>query len=271
VKKRFHQNVAMAIAMAVTTCVPSAASSERRGAVGVTMVPSATTAGESFLTDDGWMVKIERVTIFVMLTAIEANATRGEPAEGLYLWKAEERTELILRAVGAGPRTVHVELQGEGQFAIEGAPPSFYTNMDVDPALEGRFRLPPDGLEGVERDVGPTTPHVGVIVAGRAEKGGRVIALDLSLSGRHSQVRQDIEVRADTITSMEFDVRVERLFVVDPETEATGFEEIADADRDGDGKVTGGELRELTVVRGEEEIDALEWLARQTAEIVAPR
>lgn len=260
---------AIAVVATAASCVPPGAQPDPRGAIGVTAEPSAATRGEPFVTTDGWTVRIERLVLFAMLTAVEANATEGEPAEGLFLWNAGERTELILRAVRAGPRVVQAQLQGEVHFSVEGSPPSFYTNMDVDPALEDRFRLPPDGLEAA--DVGRFPKQPGVLLAVRAEKGDRSIRLDVSLVGRDAKLRQPIEVRADTITFVELEVLAERLFILDPETESTGIQEIADADHDGDGVVTGAELRETIVVRSDEEVDLLESLTRRTADLLVPR
>jgi hypothetical protein len=258
-------------------CVPDGAPVEPRGAIGVTTEPSPASRGEPFTTKDGFTVTIKRVIVFAMVHSVPPNLgdgpANGEVAERLFLFNASnprraEEKLLILRAVPVGNQALRFNLQGRGRFIIEGADKSFYLNVDVDKATEDRFRQPPEGLEDIataEPDGPPM--QTGMLLTAHLEKAETKIDLDLTLLGQGERnTQQIVNVTANTINQAFWTVTAERFFT-------EGGQDIANADTNHDGRVTGQELRAAIVVNPdtEEEDTVLNRLSAHTGEIVVPR
>jgi hypothetical protein len=264
------------LALLALRCVPDGAPVEPRGAIGITTDPSPATRGEPFTTQDGFKVTIRRLIVFAMFNAVPPNARGsidGEVAERLFLWNASnprraEEKILILRAIPVGDRSLRYNLQGRGKFIIEGAERSFYLNVDVDKATEDRFRQPPEGIEDIALDPESPPMQTGMLLTARLEneKNQTTIDLDMTLLGQGERnTQQIVNVAASALTPATWKIFAERFF-------AEGGQDIANADTNHDGRVTGQELRAATITNPEtgEEDTVLNRLSVHTGEIIVP-
>jgi hypothetical protein len=232
---------AFVLALASAACVPPGPRDSERGAAGFTVEPSAVAKGTSFVTSDGWNVRIETLVVFMQVIVTQC-ATR-QLDRGLFVWNGAAPANVFVRAIDVGSCTLAIGALPFGRFMIdedgEGPP---YEFLGVDAPLSARFTA--------------TTPAL--IVIARGERNGAVVTLDVDVpafgvpqrkAGFDALPRATFDVRVDDLTLVPIDLVAERLFRVDPKAGVTSFSEIADADARGnrDGRVTAEELAAVEV------------------------
>jgi hypothetical protein len=237
-------------AAALASCVPATDEVDPRGAVRVVMHPSSAAAGEPFTTSDGWTLRFEKLALVAW---VSATSTRGQTAGGSspLTWSGAVQADAIIRALPVGPYGVKARLEGLYFSSTEPTSESagaHYAIHGVDAALARRLLSPPDNaadsaevssLSGSGYRSGPG----GVFIV-RAEKGGRASTLDIALAPRVRWFDGKVMavVRANDAVPADMTVAAERLFAITSGASLL-FQPIADADRDGDGRLSPSELR----------------------------
>jgi hypothetical protein len=250
----------------LAACVPTDPDKEQllRGGLAVTFAPSEATAGAPFQTRDGWTVKIETTAIRVVGSAQAVTTADsyyggygyGEP----HVIDPRYVCEVRVTGMAAGDVTVDMGLQSD-QFEYLRA---FKEGelCGISDATARRFQTRADDMKP------PTTPQPegyidyqnslapSVYVKGHAEKNGRRVAFDLALAATgngsiRSQYDDDGELQSydrerlvrvvpNQGTPVRFEVHFESMF-------ARGIDELAAADSNRDGNITGAELRAVQV------------------------
>jgi hypothetical protein len=248
------------------SCVPAGEELEPKGAAGWITEPSPATRGEPFLTDDGWLVRIDKLALITRVSVGDVTDDTNER----YMWNGTTRAELLVRAVPTGPRSLVAQLEGAGRrFDSNGVEVPAYRNLDVEPSLEVRLK-PLDDAGPPPAQGPPRAPGPSIVLVARGEKGGFVVVLDVALSAPprpENSVDSTVDVRANDVTFTQLDVAAERLFGIDASSERGAmFQPLADADArgDGDGRVTDAELRETAP-------DVLSRLTSLVGELLEPR
>lgn len=237
------------LALAVAACVPASEALPPAGAAGYTTEPSAAARGEPFVTSDGWTVRIQELVFQASVGATPLSRDDIDDPYGgsyggseLYRWNARDRVDLFTPGLRLGDWSVSVSLRGLYRY---GGKDDNYddrlVSYGIDEALAFRFRPVESGQRSYVE--GPS-----FLVIARGEKAGRVVTLDVALSADvtfsstslpYSGPR--LAVREDSLTSAPLRVAGEVLF-----SSGLGFEAIASADADGDGRVDEAELAGVT-------------------------
>lgn len=240
----------LALPTLLLACVPASEKRPPAGAAGFTTEPSAAARGEPVTTADGWTVTFTKVVVqaYVNVYAVQgADLDQGfSGSNDVWLWNGSRPAEIFARELGAGPWEIGVNLMTHYGSYEDGDDP--VVNVGVSPSDEARFRMTADTT--AFRDPIDTTfsnnQGPNVLLALRAEKGSRVVSLDLSWTAvstyntTETHVRR--QVRADAVDLGPLLVEPERLLLeVD---DALRFGPIAAADTNKDGWVTPEELAE---------------------------
>ncbi|MEZ4264220.1 MAG: hypothetical protein R3B36_34320 [Polyangiaceae bacterium] len=232
-----------AVALAAS-CVPVTEELNPRGAILIRTEPSPTTRGAPLTTSDGWTVYVEDIVVMALFSAGVGDVGSGNIEEQLF--RASEPTEAIIRAVQAGPAAAQLRYT---RWRIGRPRSSTEIGAGIDEGLRARFDAVGDGetlgnCGGITPNfrLGPSL-HLRV----RAEKGGRTVRLDLALlrSRIPSMTVRSVDVRANDLTPAPFPIVAEELFK--NEQGALVFDDLARADSDGDGEITGQELCDTRV------------------------
>ena len=236
---------ALSLWLALGACVPAAEETDPAGGADVTMVPSAATTGVPFQTPDGWTVTITHVALRAMAGDSVTDPTQGNDyAGGGYgPWGVVAVTpECHLRVTGAGAGDV-------ASIAILTA--SVFPNYIDTP-------LPPCGLDAAtlkrfeeladQASTDTTSPVLpNLIIAADAVKGDRHITISaaMNLAAASPQNTAFVVIEANAGAAVRFPVNAETLFIP-AEDYGVSMDEIAAADANADGIVTGVELDEAT-------------------------
>jgi hypothetical protein len=236
----------VAIIVAAVSCVPAAADPHPRGGFSVRFEPSAATAGQPFTTADGWTLTIKKTAIHVHALAQSGDFKATPPmivtsALDDRLLSPTNDCELALRSLDVGDAVVKAGLEIDGSDPPPGAP------CGVDPEMAARFEGAADSQIGLAfgQAIGGF-PNVGVVLD--AEKNGRRIHLELFIAALvpDSMLHGKLvitSVKANDGVTIRFPAQFESIFVADGrDPPPIPFDDIADADADGDGNVTGAEL-----------------------------
>jgi len=233
---RSMRALAVSALVGLAACVPAAAETEPRGAVGLRTEPSAGSRGETFQTSDGWDVTVET---FVLQVAVSAATHDPEYPEqvggGDIVFRGGAREDLVVVGVRAGPAfglvtfTWATASDGIGTLTAE--------IRDVPPEIVQRFLAPPLGgsLDGPTFVIGPS-----MIVVGRAQKGERRVGFDLALRAPIERHAAPVVVEANALALAPTRIVVEALFT--NEAGELVFDDVAVADSNGDGVLTPEEL-----------------------------
>jgi hypothetical protein len=225
---------ALAVALLAFGCVPASEEAAPAGAAGFATEPSEAARGESFRTDDGWTIHIERLVMQVAVTATVQEGLGG--GLQVFLFDAQRPTDLYVPGIPVG--TVRVDFDLHGRFPTDDGF-DWYDRavlLGIDEKTERRFEPPPP--EGKTRRSGKN-----ILLVARAERDGVVIRIDATLYGSRATVDESpfgsetgipVEVKADALAAAPLPIRVEEIF--------PRFDPIAVADADGDGLITDAEL-----------------------------
>lgn len=234
--------------LVLAACVPASEELPPAGAAGYATDPSAAARGEPFVTSDGWTVRIEELVFQASVGATPLSRDTDDPYGGsyggseLYRWNARDRVDIFTPGLRLGDWSVSVSLRGLYRY---GGRDDDYddrlVSYGIDEKLAQRFR--PD--EGGPRSYieGPS-----FLVIARGEKDGKVVTLDVALSADISFSSTGLPysgprlaVQEDRLTTAPLRVSAEALF-----SSGLGFESIALADANGDGRVDEPEMRDVT-------------------------
>ena len=235
------------LALACAACVPASEEAPPTGAFGFTTEPSPATRGEPFTTTDGWTVRIDKVAVQVN---VSASPTEQGPeiryygsSEG-YRFDARRSVQVFARALPAGPAAANINLSSTYLSIGDFDASDYDENIEVigvAPEDSARFLVQSDvstSRDGYTSYSGPS-----MLLVLRAQKGPRVISLDLTLDlysgysdGRFVGVVQD-----DALVTVPLGIAVEALFE-DERARVLRFDDFADADADENGVISGQEL-----------------------------
>jgi hypothetical protein len=262
------RGLAAAVAIA---CVPSTntTGSKPRGGITVVTVPSPATRGETFVTSDGWTVHVETLVLCANVEAYlngllpdggsfhaadwgdDPLSGDNPPREGegsAWLFRASDPIEAVIRAVQVGPANVSLGSRCYRYGKYDEAP----LVRDLSPPIQARFTRAADGCEDDRPPRSRECYTVGgpaLYVSAEGTKDERSLKLDVTLP-RGALNRPDLGeplrlptvlVQANQLTRMKVGIDAERLFTIS--SNKLVFDDIARADMDGDGNVTGRELR----------------------------
>jgi hypothetical protein len=251
------------VTMLASACVPSTQELLPRGAAGVALQPTAATRGEPFITEDGWTVRFEKLALQWEMSALSTSDFGGGGLTTYRLWSGAAPTKSYIPAIPVGPCVIGVGLAGLTWFRSASSidrTADFAMLYGIDPALVERFSRSADNVLAIDIpahdsrfDKSDFERGPAIVFVVRAEKAGQVVTLDLALAREGGAdldtVTPKVEVRANDVAYADVVVGVERLFIP---SDASGprFQEIADADAngDGDGVASVGELRAVPAV-----------------------
>lgn len=205
------------------------------------MEPSAAARGEPLLTDDGWTIRFENLAF---QTVIVADAPTMDYGGEVFRWNARARRDMFTTGLAIGPCTVTTVLK-LGYALDEGFDDdSVYVDMGLTARDLARFRSPAEGRSAQDDPYGHGLPSV--LITLRAEKGDRVVSLDLTLAslglfGAQTQPAE-VLVRANDVSYAPMSVEPERLFVDRLDGDRLRFDPFALADADHDGVLSSAEL-----------------------------
>lgn len=239
------------LAAVVASCVPAAEEVAPRGAVQVVLQPSSAARGEPFVTGDGWTLRFEQLALVGWVGATSLDRENGGGGSSVVIWNGALRAESVIRALPVGAYAMKVRMEGlyfsseEPRSASVSPPP--YPMQGIEPALAQRLLERPDNPADaidVSAPSGWVQSGPGLVVVVRAEKAGKSVIVDLALAPgvRSFDSKVTVQVRANDLVSAEMNVAAERLFEITTGA-SLSFQPIADADRDGDGRVSASELR----------------------------
>jgi hypothetical protein len=190
---------------------------------------------------------VDRIAVEVVFNAATA-ATPQQNAKGVtantvggeYVLDASKEQVLVLRAVPAQHAEVNLQLTNRLTDS-----PTFLSDPPeahgVDAALDARFSERADSSDPMPSDGSVALPEgPSVIVAAHGVKGGRTVRFDLGLDAFGAPISGGIDLQANELTSLTFEVQAEALF-----TNQFGltFAEFDAADRDRDGVISPHEVR----------------------------
>ncbi len=264
------RRVRWATIAALLSCVPASEKAPPAGAIGVVTEPSAAARGDPFTTADGWTVRIEGFALQLLLNASsttnDATGFGGYGSSEAHRFDASKSTEIFAPGVRAGAATATIKLNGryvrDGDDGYDDRSVTFGLTPDVDARFLARADVYPGALlhGSYEPSLGPS-----IRLKVRAERGGRVVAFDLTFyadsgyfghfgpvgdggsppdfgpHGRDSIPNFSREVQGDALVTAPLRIVAEALFV-DETTSALAFDDFAKADVDNDGVLTGAEF-----------------------------
>lgn len=233
----------LALTTLALACVPASEKLPPAGAAGFVAEPSLAARGEPFTTEDGWVVRFEKVLLLGRVTMLRASGIGGTTygVSESYLWNGGVRTELFAPGASVGPWNVELRLDPNYVRLDSSGNDDDVVKVGVLHEDEQRFHRAPDGLSFDRNDFGGLGPNLLLVV--RGEKAGRVVALDLAFSATPTLDGKNqalVVVRADAVVFASLGVEPERIFA--DQDGGVRFEPIVNADADHDGHVTAAEL-----------------------------
>lgn len=251
--------VTLAVLSSSSSCVPSTADADPRGAIALQLRPSPAALGEPIMTSDGWTVHVDAFVLQAFANASgetpDGADSFGKPAQTDVLFPASRPTELVTYAIPAGPASVQIG------FSIHGLRPSLHgvqairqNNQGVAPELAERFNQPPDIAFDYEfpdgthlSDEPDAVSNIGgpaFLLIAHAEKAGRTIKLDVSMQDAFPSDPIYGTVVANALTNVYATIAVENLFRDEDDKSAPLlFEDFAAADTNHDGVLSPKELQ----------------------------
>lgn len=249
-----RRRAGLLLGLALLSCVPSTEDADPRGAAGFSLLPSPATRGEPFETSDGYRITIDRIVVNALCVA-ESDVTREE---GTFDGSSEQT---ILDAAYGEPFYTPAVPAGMATVRFAFVQTAVLPTVDRDPIVQAgarpyayRFREAAD----VAIDYGTVDPgfHFGpsLLVVFHAEGHGKTIAADLtfeSYGGPDISPTPHVDVQANALAVFPLHVTAERLFVAQSSDLPFGaadvdqtphFADLAAADANGDGQLTGAEL-----------------------------
>ncbi len=231
--------------LACAACVPASEALPPAGGFGFVTEPTPATRGESFVTSDGWTVSIETIAMHISVSAetTQKDSVHFGNRTETYRIDASKSVVVYTRAIPVGAVSGGIGLTsnyvGDGNFREN--EDDYVTNANLSGELNARFKRVADASP-YQGDYAPYGPSL-VIVA-RAEKGDVVMRLDAAMdvySGSlNDRGRFQGEVIADTLATTPVTIRGEALFEGPPGV--LTFDDLAAADLNNDGYITGPEL-----------------------------
>lgn len=263
--------VTTAVAAIALACVPSSEEVYPRGAVNVVAIPSPGTRGEPFTTSDGWTIRVSTMVLQALIGG------QGPPPDmisngAVHLFHASRRQEFMIPRIDEGSGKALLSLTSLGIGPDYARIPGYYSgvNRDVEPWLIARFAKLADDEDPSPAEDDPSTPNFdesttvatengpALLIIGQAEKSGRVIRFDFTLQASFVDAELPVTVRRNALNEVVVTIAVEQLFnqkescrvgrqpihVGRPRATELVFEDVAAADKDGDGALTPAELRD---------------------------
>lgn len=228
-------------------CVPPTEKRNPAGAAGFVTEPSAAARGGALTSSDGWTVVFDKLIVQASVTVepFDFDPTDSGSADRWFL-NGRVAQSFFTRALETGNWAVRAEL-GQGYFPEPDEDDDHFFEPVMNLGLQDedvpRFRRPADvSASAVGGRSGPS-----ILVSLHATKGTREARLDATIAepvpeaSLSKEARFELRaVRADTVAAGPLGIAPEKLlyrpdgvFVFDP---------IANADTDGDGRVTALEL-----------------------------
>jgi hypothetical protein len=248
--------IAVVAAALLAACVPETEEVDPRGGVGIVTEPSPATRGESFVTADGWTVRIELFVLQAFLFAYNADGGEATSA-AFHLFRASDPQHFILRALSVGRTSAGLNpmTQSVGPYFFDGSQKG---DGALDAAIVARFnRIADDIPPGLALEAGSTEFELSetgpaMLLIAQGEKEGRVVRLDLALgetgasssSGPGANATDAVSVVANALVDMRVRISAEAFF---NEEGTLVFEDIVKADADQDGNISPRELRRFRI------------------------
>ncbi len=240
---------------ALAACVPATQDNTvPRGAAGARVAPSSVARGTAFVTTDGWTVTFEQMALVADLSMLtrEADDYRSQ----IVIWDAAHGAETFVSAMPVGQLAVKIVPAGLDRLVdLNPEVPNLLAASKLAPVVQARILAAPDNVGATYAGYTTSEPlqqGPAVIFAARAEKDGRTLHITLALASAYRDWLtfstgldgvQALDVQANDVRFAAYEVHPERIFAASADDAATLFQPIADADRDGDGAVTGAELQ----------------------------
>lgn len=219
------------VVAALAACVPASEELPATGAAGFDLTPSPETASGTYVTADGWTVHVERFFVQVSVSATPLNLGYGNSEP--YVFDATKPAQVFAPALPVGPARVNISLYGRYPSYSDNDYVDRVERINVDEETNDRFK----GVRGADANVVYLGPSVIAVL--RAENASRTVTLDAALRITTAPSFDDergfrVEIPEDGIGAVPLFVHVEGLF--------GSFDDVAAADANGDGRVTGEEL-----------------------------
>lgn len=241
---------ALALASVVFACVPASEKHPPAGAGGFVIEPSPGARGEPFTTRDGWTITIDKLMVRARVSVyptVSNNGTFTQERNEAHLFDGTKQAQVFTPGVDVGDARISASLDSRSIYYGLGT--DYKEDLDVvnvGPEDVARFDQAADqGLQSGSGFVYGSGPSV--LLELRATKAERTFSLRAAISTGYGSFddRGDgvtITIREDDVSYAQLDVRPEAVF----DGSLFGFvpfETLLGADANGDGLVTGEELR----------------------------
>ncbi|MDB4938466.1 MAG: hypothetical protein JWP87_5438 [Labilithrix sp.] len=238
----------------LSSCVPASEELPPAGAFGFVTDPSPAARGEPIVTSDGWTIRIETLAlnVGVMATPSDMSSGRYYGSSEAFRIDASQSVQVFTRSLPLGPASGSISLTNN--YLYEGSSRRSNSNAEVvglSPEVNARFEVRADASTYPPSTYSPGNGPSVLLIA-RAERAGRVLQIDLSLDvyASTSGPSASGDVLANTLTAAPVHVVAEALFT-DVLSRVLLFDDLAAADLDHDGRLTGQELAAGRVVCGD--------------------
>jgi len=242
----------------LAACVPATLdTTDPHGAAGVRIVPTPVARGTAFVTTDGWTVTVEQIALVAVLSTLTPTDDGSGYRSQFVIWDGAHEAETFVSAIPVGPLALNVDPEGlvRDPAYLDPEVPELLAGSSLAPDVRARVLSVPDNVLATRAGYPffePLQQGPAVIFAAHAEKDGRTLRIALALASAYQagvsssgdlSGAQALDVQANAVRFARYEVHPERIFAASADEAATVFQPIADADRDGDGVVTGAELR----------------------------
>jgi hypothetical protein len=224
-------------ALLLCSCLTAGEGPPPRGAAGFTVSPSPVTLGAPLRTRDGYTIYVERFVI--NLSPSTTNDSQRK------LFAVTGPVDVFVRAVPEGNVSLRLTLGS-------GVPFRDSDSVGISGPERERFEAVPNAAR--DGGVSPFRQFPSLLLVARAEGNGRTYTIDVTLSAVDVEgATREVAVRRDAVTLLPAALRAEELFAiggvsfapgvrVTPKEGFVSFQSFANADADGDGKLTAFEL-----------------------------
>lgn len=241
---------ALALASVVFACVPASEKHPPAGAGGFVIEPSPGARGEPFTTRDGWTITIDKLVVRARVSVnptVSNNGTYTQERNEAHLFDGSKQAQIFTPGVDVGDARISAALDSRSIFFGPGS--DYKEDLDiVNVGSEdvARFEQAADqGLQGGSGYFYGSGPSV--LLELHATKAPRTLSLRAAISTGYGSFDDRgagvvIPIREDDVSYAQLDVRPEAVF----DGSLFGFvpfEALLGADANGDGVVTGEELR----------------------------
>ncbi len=237
---------ALALASVVFACVPASEKHPPAGAGGFVIEPSPGARGEPFTTREGWTITIDKLMVRARVSVnptVSNNGTYTQERNEAHLFDGSKQAQIFTPGVDVGDARISASLDSR---SIYFGPDSNYKEdldiVNVGPEDVARFEQAADqGLQGASGYVYGSGPSV--LLELHATKAERTMSLRTAISTGYGSFDDRggvviITILEDDVSYAQLDVRPEAVFDA-----SLPFEMLLGADANGDGVVTGEELR----------------------------